>query len=165
MSTRRIIALSVVIMACASLGCFASSDSSAGDYTYMDDDLPAGERCATDTGTEDVPERCEGSDDDGPAPGAAGAPCDASNDCNEDLVCAAPFDRGERGTYACVDACIELQDESRWCADASACCDAQAVCTARGYCIRPESDADDADGSTDDGSDPTIDGSTTGDEA
>jgi hypothetical protein len=140
MSKRVVLIVWGLALSSSSVSCSDSNDSASGaDYGYMDDDIPSGERCATGTTAgEGSAEPCETSSTGDPAPGAAGSPCDRSLDCNDDLVCAAFFDRGERGVYACVEACIGVMDEARWCADASACCDPDAVCTARGYCILPD---------------------------
>jgi hypothetical protein len=142
-------------------GCFAPADSE-GDYGYMDDDLPSGERCDTDGATGSSTDGCETGTTTGPPPdGSMGSPCDGSNQCNEGLICSAPFD-GERGTFACVPGCIEVMDEARWCADASACCDPGATCSTRGYCMI-EGTTGDTSGTTSDRSETsgTTDGADT----
>ena len=133
--------------------CFAADkdDSAGADISYMPDEVPAGEECETDG--------CAPQPPDVP-PGAAGSPCDGSEGCNAGLICAAPFQRGERGTYACVSACVSLMNEDRWCADASSCCHADAVCTPRGYCIVP--DSGESTGSEAESSGSDTDATTTG---
>jgi hypothetical protein len=136
--------------------------SAKGDYTYMDDDLPSGQ-CDTDGDTEG----CAGTSDEGSTTsteqGGPGSPCDGTGECNDGLACSAPFAQGERGTFACVDACIETMDELRWCADADACCDPEAVCTMRGYCVGPDGDATTGgDATTTDDDDSGGNDSTTG---
>jgi hypothetical protein len=150
---KRVLIVWGLALSSSSVSCFEAEDSAGADYGYMDDDIPSGERCATGTsGGEGSTQPCETSSTGDPDPGAAGSPCDGSLDCNDDLVCAAFFDRGERGVYACVEACIGVMDEARWCADASACCDPDAVCTARGYCISPDNgDTGDTDETGDTG--------------
>ncbi|MEM6990713.1 MAG: hypothetical protein AAF721_09455 [Myxococcota bacterium] len=79
--------------------------------------------------------------DDGTTPAETGADeCSASSECDPDF-CVAPFDPElgvfGRGPFACVAECVDLQDELRWCADASACCAPDAECTDRGYCELP----------------------------
>lgn len=103
----------------------------AGDYGYMPDQLPSGEECETSGGATDG---CAASDTGPPSDGSVGSPCESTEDCHVGLACSAPFD-GDRGDFACVDACIDIMDEARWCADASACCDPEATCTMRGYCV------------------------------
>jgi hypothetical protein len=137
------------------LGVFALAMPACGDsgdsIAYMPDEVPSG-RCDTDGDTEG----CAGTSDSGSTTrepdGGAGSPCGRSGECNEGLVCSAPFSEGERGEFACVEVCIDDMDERRWCADAGACCDPDAVCTARGYCIGPGGETTSDGGSTDDGS-------------
>lgn len=165
MSARVLTTLVVVLAASPIGGCFAKSDAAGGaDIGYMPDEVPSGERCDTGDGSGTSAEACETTGGTVPE-GAVGSPCDGSVECNAGLVCAAPFDRGERGVYACVGACIGLMDEARWCADASACCDPDALCTTRGYCIAPQTGTTGTTGTIDDaesGSGGATTGSTTG---
>jgi hypothetical protein len=145
----------IVLLSCAA--CMAGrADSAGADIDYMPEEVPSGEECDTDA----TPSEACRPETDAP-PGAAGSPCDGSMECNDGLICAAPFDRGERGTYACVAACIGAMDEARWCADAGACCDPEAICTARGYCIA--SDPGESTGSVD--TDAEATGTSTGSDA
>lgn len=117
----------LLLAAMVATGC---GDTAAFGDSFQDDDLPMG-NCPGTT----CPESTAG--DTG---GAAGSPCDGTNQCAEG-VCAAPFDDGEIGTLVCQNACIEPMDEARWCSDAAACCDSNALCSSRGFCI-PQQDAD-----------------------
>jgi hypothetical protein len=153
----------------ATLLWLACGDDGADGYTYMPDEVPSG-RCGADTNegdegdTEDCTETTGMGSTTEPSDGDAGSPCSHSGECNEGLVCSAPFSQGERGEFACVEACIGHMDEQRWCADASACCDPDAVCTMRGYCLSPDGSSSSAgEGSTTGDDSTTGDGSTTGD--
>jgi hypothetical protein len=136
-----------------------------GDYAYMDDDIPSG-RCETGGDTDGCPGNTEGATT-GPSPdGGPGSPCDRTGECDDGLTCSAPFSGGERGTFACVEACIPNMDESRWCADADGCCDPDAVCTMRGYCVVPDDASDDStDGGSTGGADDSTGDSTEGDDS
>lgn len=115
-------------------GCGDSGAGTAGGTDYMDDVPPngcGGEACPTTaTGT-----TSPGSSTDADTTG--GDQCQASTDCPDGSLCAAPFDGDNRGPFECVSACIEIMDNARWCADAAACCNAAAICTDRGYCREP----------------------------
>lgn len=67
------------------------------------------------------------------------ARCEASADCNGAEVCVAPFTDG-LGPFTCVDRCVDVGDDSRWCADDAACCAAGATCDAFGRCLTSEED-------------------------
>jgi hypothetical protein len=126
-----------------------SSDEASG---YMDDQPPNGV-CETDTdpdcltGTATDGDSSTGS---GGATSTTGATamttsssatggdadqCEASAECPNSQLCVAEFMGDKRGPYACVSACLELNDEAMWCADAAACCTAGATCTDRGFCV------------------------------
>ncbi len=114
-----------------------------------------------DTGMpEPVPPNCDqptqGDTESCPAGGSGGvgSDCRATVDCDGGLVCGAAFD-GEIGRFSCQSACIEDQDEQRWCLDDRACCSAGSVCSPRGYCLPGTAD----DTSTASG---TADGPSTG---
>ena len=85
--------------------------------------------------------------------------CGASTECSPDF-CVAPFNPKlgvfGRGPFECVAACVELQDEVRWCADVTACCDADAQCTDRGYCELPGSEDSTGGSATETGADETA---------
>lgn len=115
-----------MMAALALAGCGAANDA-GGDGDYMDDDLPMG-NCSAGSGG-----ACPA--DSGNVP--AGFPCGASQDCEGDLTCVAPFADDEVGEFTCSAQCIPLEDEAWWCLDASACCDVDAVCSPRGLCLLP----------------------------
>lgn len=77
-------------------------------------------------------------------PSTVGIPdeCTMTAECVDGELCVAPFDQAAgpegKGAYECVEECVVLMDEDRWCADAAACCDPLAECTDRGYCVYPE---------------------------
>jgi hypothetical protein len=129
------LALSImVVLAC---GCFAgSSDSPVDTDDFIDMDTPPG-NCSAGTSAEPCPD-----------PGSSGTPeggaCNGSQQCEAGNACVAPFVDGAVGDFTCSSQCIALDDESRWCLDASACCEAGAVCSARGLCILPEGGLDDS---------------------
>jgi hypothetical protein len=153
------------VVAASALAVAACGDDSAGDYTYMEEDLPSGGECETD-GMPGADTGCVENSTGPPPDGSVGSPCGRSAECNAGLVCSAPFD-GERGEFACVDLCIEQMDEAKWCADASSCCDPDATCTSRGYCVVQSDDGSTtgsttATTSTDDGGGSTSDGGSTG---
>jgi hypothetical protein len=60
--------------------------------------------------------------------------CSLSRPC-ETGWCVAPYADNQRGAFACIGTCVELDDPASWCFDASACCDPAATCSARGYCV------------------------------
>lgn len=66
--------------------------------------------------------------------------CQSSEDCPGGEMCVAPFAGTDRGALECVTVCVDVMDESRWCADDAACCSPAAACTARGYCVLDGSD-------------------------
>ena len=51
--------------------------------------------------------------------------CQSSEDCETEGSCVAPYDPGSdppMGQGGCVQACIEIDDLSRWCFDDESCC-------------------------------------------
>ncbi len=145
------------------------------------DSTSTGEECSTgnctSTGADNVdttggqddapPDSTASNDDTMPDTGTGADACAVSADCAPD-VCVAPFNPKlgvfGRGPFECVAECVVLEDELRWCADASACCDAEAECTDRGYCELPgQADSTGGDntstGADDTGGDDTSGGS------
>jgi uncharacterized membrane protein YgcG len=73
--------------------------------------------------------------------------CQSSEECETEGSCVAPYDPGSdppMGQGGCIDACIEVDDLSRWCFDDAACCGAARCHTVDGLCeARAESTSDD----------------------
>lgn len=86
-------------------------------------------------------------------PSTVGIPdeCTLTAECVDGELCVAPFDQSAgpegKGAYECVEECVVLMDEDRWCADAAACCDPLAECTDRGYCVYPDGSTGGSEGS------------------
>jgi len=62
-----------------------------------------------------------------PAATTFGGPdaCQSSEDCETEGLCVAPYDPGSdppMGQGGCIQACIEIDDLTRWCFDDDACC-------------------------------------------
>lgn len=62
--------------------------------------------------------------------------CMSTEDCDGGMVCAAAYDPGtaSRGTAACVDACVPVDDLTLWCLDDLACCEGLRCNTVDGLC-------------------------------
>ena len=144
MNPRRGIGLLALLLG----GCAAAlSEDAAGD-SFQDDDPPIG--CQTGTAG------CGDDDDSSDAPGApVGASCDNTNQCEDDAICAAPFEDGEAGDLVCQLGCIQLGDEALWCSDDDSCC--AGTCSSRGLCT-----VDEADGGSDTMDDASESGDSTG---
>jgi hypothetical protein len=154
--------LGLSIVAVLASACAESVESDGSDYPpdtddFIDIDTPPG-NCSAGTSAEPCPD-----------PGSSGAPeggaCNGSQQCEAGNACIAPFVGGEVGDFTCSPQCIALDDESRWCLDASACCEAGAVCSARGLCILPEGGLDGTGTGTGDGTTGTGTGSGSSGEA
>lgn len=51
--------------------------------------------------------------------------CQSSEECETDGLCVAPYDPGSdppMGQGGCIEACIEIDDLTRWCFDDESCC-------------------------------------------
>lgn len=51
--------------------------------------------------------------------------CQSSEECETDAQCVAPYDPGSdppMGQGGCIEACIEIDDLTRWCFDDESCC-------------------------------------------
>lgn len=88
--------------------------------------------------------------------------CQASEDCETEGLCVAPYDPGSdppMGQGGCVEACIELDDLTRWCFDDDACCGNARCHVVDGLCEPGPGASDGTSTSTSDGTG-TSDGST-----
>lgn len=77
--------------------------------------------------------------------------CQSSEDCETEGSCVAPYDPGSdppMGQGGCVEACIELDDLTRWCFDDAACCGNARCNVVDGLC-EPGPGSDDTGSGTD----------------
>jgi hypothetical protein len=84
--------------------------------------------------------------DGGPDPGGptasggtdGGPACNSSSDCDDDEICAAPYDgNGAPGEFVCMSECIPADHDPLWCADDRACCSGLS-CDMLGFCLDPD---------------------------
>jgi len=135
--------MSLVLLVVAALvgGC-SDGDYEAGGGDLMAEDLPAGV-CGTTTSSGTSFSTGDDCDVSLGRPDTTGGflerdECDATRNCPAArTICVAEFEVNGRAAYTCRDTCIELMDETVWCADATSCCDPAATCTSRGYCVIP----------------------------
>lgn len=84
-----------------------------------------------------------------------GERCSASEPCPASTYCVAPDGGGtvvSAGPFACSAQCIDDDDPSFWCLDASACCNADATCS-HGICRGPSTTDPDTGSETSSGTD------------
>jgi hypothetical protein len=147
----RIVLVTPVLLSLActiDIGASASDTSTSGDNTTTTGDPPdptTGEPPGT-TGptptTSDGTTTAEPTTSDDTTTGAPSA-CMLTGECDEGLVCWAPYDPDSMGPgeFTCQRACVDDKGggnaEDVWCADDEACCDAGSMCGDDGYCTSP----------------------------
>lgn len=76
--------------------------------------------------------------------------CQSSEECEEESHCVAAYDPGAdppRGPGACVEACIEMDDLTRWCFDDQGCCGELRCREVDGFCEPPPGSDESSSGS------------------
>jgi uncharacterized membrane protein YgcG len=88
--------------------------------------------------------------------------CQSSEECETEALCVAPYDPGSdppMGQGGCIEACIEIDDLTRWCFDDASCCGNARCHVVDGLC-EPGPSATGTSTSDDGGSTNTSSGST-----